>query len=65
MQIRTGLPSALHIPTVWGAAMSHSSVFERKRCGDKVRLCFSQRKKARTPGFNFELLESGEYSVCV
>jgi len=48
--------------------MSHPSaspgaVFERKRCGDKVLLCFSQRKKARTPAFNFASLEYGECSV--
>jgi len=51
--------------------MSHPSaspgaVFKRKRCGDKVLLCFSQRKKARTPAFNFASLEHGECSVlCV
>ena len=45
------------------SSASPGAVFERKRCGDKVLLCFSQRKKARTSGFNFASLESAECSV--
>jgi hypothetical protein len=40
-----------------------SPVCGRKRCGDKVRLSFSQRKKSRTPDFDFVSLEEGKASV--
>jgi len=40
-----------------------AAVCGRKRCGDKVRLCFSQRKKAKTPSFDFVSLEKGQGSV--
>jgi len=40
-----------------------STVCVRKRCGDKVRLSFSQRKKSRTPDFDFVSLEEGKGSV--
>ena len=34
-----------------------------KRCGDKVRLCFGERKKAKTPSFDYTALEAGQSSV--
>jgi len=40
-----------------------SSVCGRKRCGDKIHLCFNQHKKARTPSFDFVSLENGQGSV--
>ena len=34
-----------------------------KRCGDKVRLCFSDYTKAKTPGLDYTALEAGPSSV--
>lgn len=34
-----------------------------KRCGDKVRLRFSDYKKARTPSFDYKALETAQISV--
>jgi len=45
------------------SSASPGAVFERKQCGDKVLLCFSQRKKKRKSGFDFASLESAECSV--